>query len=254
MNKNVGLVLSGGGARGAAHIGVLHALNENDIYPSHISGPSAGALIGALYCAGFSPIEILELSKNNTFLKIFKIGLINKSLTEMTHLKEFLHQVIKNDSFENLKTPLHISVTNLNSGTYEIISKGMLIDSILASCAIPLLFKPVAMNGNLYVDGGVLNNLPIEPLLNVCEKTIGISVCTHLFKQEIKGLKQISERCIQLAIWNTIQDRFKLCDISIEIDKSFSYSMFSLKNSDELFKIGYDTTMAKMDSILNILK
>lgn len=58
--NNLGLVLSGGGARGAAHIGVLQALNENGIFPSHVSGASAGALIGALYCAGFSPLELLE--------------------------------------------------------------------------------------------------------------------------------------------------------------------------------------------------
>lgn len=253
MNKKIGIVLSGGGARGAAHIGVLQALNENGIFPSHISGASAGALIGALYCAGYSPLEMLELSKNHTFLKIFKIGFINKSLTEMTHLKEFLHHVIQNDSFETLKTPLYISVTNLNSGANEIISKGKLIESVIASCAIPLLFKPVTINENLYVDGGVLNNLPIEPLLKTCEKTIGISVCTHLFKPEIKGLKAISERCIQLAIWNTMQERFKKCDISIEIDKSFSYSMFSLKNSDALFKIGYETTMQQMETIVNTI-
>lgn len=171
----------------------------------------------------------------------------------MTHLKEFLHEVIKNDSFESLKTPLYISVTNLNSGTNEIISKGKLIDTIIASCAIPLLFKPISINGNLYVDGGVLNNLSIEPLLENCNKTIGISVCTHLFKQEIKGLKQISERCIQLAIWNTMQERFKSCDIAIEIDKSFEYSMFSLKNTDKLFKIGYETTLERIPEILNKL-
>ena len=254
MTKNVGIVLSGGGARGAAHIGVLQALNENGIFPSHVAGASAGALIGALYCAGHTPLEILELSKNHTFLKIFKIGFINKSLTEMTHLKTFLHHVIKNDSFEGLKTPLHVSVTNLNSGANEIISKGNLIESVIASCAIPLLFKPVEIKGNLYVDGGVLNNLPIEPLENVCKTIIGISVCTHLFKEQIKGLKQISERCIQLAIWNTMQDRFKKCDVSIEIDKSFAYSMFSLKNVDKLFEIGYETTIQNMQTILNKVK
>ena len=139
--NNLGLVLSGGGARANAHIGVLQALNENGIYPTHISGSSAGALIGALYCSGYSPKEILELAKSYEFLKIFKIGFLNKGLTEMTRLRKFLNKHLKDD-FNALNSPLYISVTNLNSGEYEIISKGNLIDFILASCAVPLLFKP----------------------------------------------------------------------------------------------------------------
>ena len=92
MHK-LGLVLSGGGARANAHIGALHALNENGIYPTHISGASAGALIGALYCSGYSPLEILALSKSKAFLSIFKIGFLNKELTDMSRLKTFLRSM-----------------------------------------------------------------------------------------------------------------------------------------------------------------
>ena len=137
--QNIGVVLSGGGARANAHIGVLQALNENGIFPTHISGASAGALIGALYCNGHTPKEILELAKSYEFLKIFKIGFNNRGLTEMTRLKKFLNNHLI-DNFNTLQIPLYISVTNLNSGVCEIKSKGRLIDFILASCAIPLLF------------------------------------------------------------------------------------------------------------------
>lgn len=251
--KNIGIVLSGGGARGAAHIGALQALNENNIYPSHISGASAGALIGALYCAGHSPLEILEMAKSESFLKIFKIGFMNKGLTEMTRLKAFLKSHIPDD-FSKLKTPLFISVTNLNLGNFEIKSSGKLIDYVVASCAVPLLFKPTKIDGQLYVDGGLLNNLPIEPLLNVSDKIIGISVTGHQYKADIKGALQITERCLHLSVWNTIQERIKQCDVAVEIDKDYTFSMFAFRNAEELYKVGYDTTIKKIDTILRSIK
>lgn len=253
MQKNnsntIGLVLSGGGARAYAHIGVLHALNEYGIYPTHISGASAGALVGVLYCHGYTPLEILALSKTDEFLKIFKIGLINRELTEMTRLKSFLNKHIKDD-FKFLKVTLSVSVTNLNLGNFEIKSTGKLIDVVAASCAIPILFKPVKIDEYLYVDGGLLNNLPVEPLLETTDKTIGVSINEHEYKDAIKGRLKIIERCLQLAVWNTTQERIGKCDVSILIDKHSKYNMFSIYKSQELFDIGYETTIEKMDAIL----
>lgn len=249
MHK-IGLVLSGGAARANAQIGALHALNEHGIYPSHISGASAGALIGALYCSGYSPLEILELSKSQEFLSIFKIGFLNKSLTEMTRLKTFLRKHIK-PTFKELKIPLYISVTNLNSGECEIISKGDIVDFLAATCAIPLLFRPVKIDDNLYCDGGLINNFPIEPLEKICDKIIGLNVCSHQKKSSIKGVIAITERCLQLAVWNTVKERMHKCDVIIEIDKTFEYGLFSISKAQELFDIGYQTTIDNMDLILN---
>tara|TARA_R110000868_G_scaffold404509_1_gene682769 strand:+ start:7207 stop:7971 length:765 start_codon:yes stop_codon:yes gene_type:complete len=253
MDK-IGIALSGGGARGAAHIGVLKALNDNNVFPDRISGTSAGSIIGALYCAGFTPKEILKLSHDKAFLKIFKIGFLNKGLTELTYLKDFLRAHLKNDSFESLKLPLHVCISNINSGRFEIISEGKLIEVLSASCALPLLFKSVKINANTYVDGGLLNNLPIEPLLLNCEKVIGISVCPHETRNEVKGIKNIAERCLQLAIWGTMQHRFNQCNIALEIEKSFNYGMFDVKSSDELFDIGYEATMHRIDEIKEKLR
>ena len=80
----IGIALSGGGARAAAHIGVLQALNENGIFPTHISGASGGSVIGALYCSGYAPLEILDLTKTASFLHIFKLGLGFKSIRDMS--------------------------------------------------------------------------------------------------------------------------------------------------------------------------
>tara|TARA_R100000406_G_scaffold95844_1_gene91381 strand:- start:1445 stop:2209 length:765 start_codon:yes stop_codon:yes gene_type:complete len=250
----LGIALSGGGARGAAHLGVLHALNENNIFPNRVSGSSAGSIIGALYCSGYTPMEIILLSKKKAFLKIFKIGFLNKGLTELTYLKDFLNAHLNKDSFESLELPLHVCVSNINSGKYEIISKGKLIEVLAASCALPLLFKSVKINGNLYVDGGLLNNLPVEPLLLNCDKVIGVSVCPHETRDDIRGIRNVAERCMQLAIWGTMQHRFNQCNVAIEIEKSFKFGMFDVKKSEELFEIGYEVTIQQINEIKEKLK
>jgi len=221
MEKEIGIALSGGGARGAAHIGVLQALNENGIFPDQVSGASAGALIGALYCSGHTPKEILELSESHSFLKIFKIGIMNHSLTDMSRLKGFLGEHVK-ARFEELEHPLYISVTNLNSGKYEIKSAGPLIDYITASCALPFIFKPVTINKVQYVDGGLLNNLPVEPLVEKCDTIIGVSVSSHEPRPEINGRLCVAERCVKLAIWNNVEYRLKRCTIALDIDKALN--------------------------------
>lgn len=253
MDK-IGIAFSGGGARGAAHIGVLQALNDNGIFPDRISGSSAGSIIGSLYCAGYKPAEILKLSHEKAFLKIFKIGFLNKRLTELTYLKDFLNNHLNAHKFEDLILPIHVCISNINSGKFEIISEGKLIEVLAASCALPLLFKSVKINGSIYVDGGLLNNLPVEPLLKNCEKIIGVSVCPHETRTDVVGIRNMAERCLQLAIWGTMQHRFKQCNVAIEIEKSFRYSMFDVKKSEELFDIGYEATMSRMYEIKEKLK
>ena len=246
----LGIVLSGGGARGAAHIGVLQALNDNGFYPNRISGTSAGSVIGALYCAGYTPHEILNIVHQKIFLKAFRVNFIKTGLTDESSMRSFFETFLKENRFESLKIPLHVCAANLNSGRFEIMSEGdYLYEAIEASCALPLLFKSVKIKGSTYVDGGLLNNLPVEPLMEHCNKIIGISLCPHEHKDDIKGVRGIVERCLQLAIWGTVQHRFTSCDIAIEIKKSFKYGLFDVKKSDELFDIGYEAAMHHMEEI-----
>lgn len=253
-NIKIGLCLSGGGARGAAHIGALQALNENGIYPSHISGSSAGALVGSLYCSGYSPLEILELSKEHSFLKIFHLGFINKGFTDLKYLEAFLTENLKVKTFEELKVPLSVGITDINKGIFEIRERGDLMKIVMASCSIPLLFKPVEMDGSCYLDGGIMNNLPIEPLQKTCSKLIGLSLCPHDFDKDVEGIMDVAERIFHLGVWNTMEHRMSICDIAIELEGTFGYGMFDLKKSPELFEIGYNTMIQQMNEIQNILK
>lgn len=248
MENSIGIALSGGGARAAAHIGVLQALHEHGIYPTHVSGTSGGAIIGALYCSGYSPLEILELSKTHSFLHVFKLGIEFRGITDMSRLKKFLYNHIKVD-FKDLVLPLYLSVTNLNSGLNEIITTGELITAIAASCAIPLVFNAVDFNKSSYVDGGVLNNLPVEPLLEQCAFTIGSNVSGFGYEKDVSSRLQIAHRCLQLAIATNVAPRLQLCNYAIEIEKAYHFSTFDLEKSQELFDIGYAATIAEIEAI-----
>lgn len=246
--ENIGIALSGGGARGAAHIGVLQALNDNGIFPKVVSGTSCGAVVGALYCAGYSPKEILKLTKDESFLKVFKLSLFRTSMLEQAYLREFLSKHLSSTSFGDLETRLHICIANINLGTSEIVSEGNnLIDVLLASCALPLIYNSVVINNYKYVDGGLLNNLPVEPLLTTTDKIIGVNLCPHEIRENIVGWRSVGLRCLQLAIWNTVKSRLSQCDFALEIEDSFRYGMFNLKKSEELFEVGYAEAMKSME-------
>lgn len=248
--QKIGLALAGGGARASAHIGVLQALNENNIFPNEISGASAGSMIAALYCHGYTPLEILEFSMQEEFVRIFKFQLLTREWNRLAMLKRLLQKLLPENSFEAMQTPLHVCVTNLNKGCSEYLNSGDLTTSIIASCAIPVIFKPVIFNNATYVDGGVLNNLPIEPLQHRDMQLMGVSICPHEELKTIKGIREISERVFQLNVWSNTEYRLSQCDVALEVEDSFSYGMFDVNKSEELFKIGYDCAIQQMPQII----
>ena len=191
----VALVLSGGGAKGYAHLGVLRVLEKEDIKIDYIAGTSIGALVGTLYSIGYSVDEIekvldnlniesflesgsdltgLDLDKKETLKKYsFYINFdneLNYSLPKGLRETEELYLVVKNllknyentKNFNNFPIPLRVVATNLNTGETKSFSEGDIAKILTASMAIPTIFEPVEVNGALYVDGLVSRNLPVE--------------------------------------------------------------------------------------------
>ncbi len=253
MAKPLGISLSGGGVRGIAHIGVLQALAENDLHPAQISGASAGALVGALYAAGHPPADILKIFKESSLSKLFKVGLPTTGLADNKYLMEVLADYIKEDSFEALEKKLHVSVTNMTTGQYEIISEGELFKVLAASASIPILFNGWEMNGDFYVDGGVLNNLPIEPLLGKSYPIIGVNVTPIGRKDELDGLLTVGYRAFDLVMWGNVAPRIKQCDIILQ-PQADDFALFDVKAMDEIYQRGYDTAMSQMETILSKTK
>lgn len=241
----IGIALSGGGARGISHLGVLKALDENGIRPDIVSGTSAGAIIGGFYCAGFSPDDILQILIKTKILSIFKPAFSWKGLLSMDKLAVILSENLP-VSFEDLKTPLIVASTNLEEGKSQYFKQGDLSQAILASSCLPVLFNPIEIEGAKYIDGGILNNLPTEALVNSVENIIAISCNPINNKRQINSFKDVMERSSLLAInENTLKSR-ELASVFIEPDDLAKFSGFDLSKAKEIFETGYNYTSKNM--------
>lgn len=239
-----GLALSGGGVRGVAHIGVLQALEDHGLKPDVISGCSAGAVVAALYAAGCAPSEIFRFIEYKSFYKIIKMGLPVKGMMELAYFREVLEKEIPHDSFDELDIPLYLSVTNLNRGGGEIKHKGgHLIDYVIASATVPMVFNPVEIEGHLYVDGGVINNLPVEPLIGKCDLLIGVNVNPVGCLPKVSNIKDVGVRCLDISLKEHVLSRLEKCDLVIEPDVS-RFGMFSMTNIKEIYQEGYNSAEA----------
>ncbi len=252
MNYKIGICLSGGGARGIAHIGVLQALESAGIVPEIIAGCSAGAMVGALYAEGFSPHKIYSLIENKTIYSIIKMGLPNKGMMELAYFRKVLTENIPHDRFEQLKKPFYISVTNLNSGKCEIIGKGKLIDYVIASQSIPLVFKPTQIGEHLFIDGGVMNNLPVEPIRDQCEILIGVNVNPIHHAEKLNSMREVGYRVLNISLNVNMEERLKQCDFVIEPETA-GYTIFDINKSKIIYDAGYEAGLVAAESILKKL-
>jgi NTE family protein len=235
-----GLVLSGGGARGISHLGVLKALEEFDVRLDCLSGTSTGALVGALYSYGMSPEDILDVIINTRFFSSLRPAWTWTGLVHLDGLRELILKLIPENTFEALKIPLTVAVTNLTRGRAEYLDAGELTSAILASCCVPVLFNPVQMNGQIYVDGGVTDNLPVRGIRDKCSVVIG-SHCNFVSGEfDVKNFRSVIERSLLIAIHgNTVVSK-SLCDVLIEPPGLGNLSVFDVRNAKTLFDIGYE--------------
>ncbi|MCF8308575.1 MAG: patatin-like phospholipase family protein [Bacteroidales bacterium] len=242
----IGLTLSGGGARGIAHIGVLKALKDYGIVPDAISGTSMGALVGVMYADGKTPEEIMEFIKDHKLSGFFKWNIPKMGFIDSYKLYDVVNNYLKAKRFEDLQTEFHVSATNLNDGEYRIFSSGDLVKPVVASACIPVVFVPFEIDGDSYVDGGLLNNLPIEPLKDGCDKIIGVHVNRHGRKEKVKKMRGIADRSFRIAIWENVKPRLEECDFVIEPTGVYDYGVFDFSKADDLYHHGYLTTEQKI--------
>ncbi|MBN2350512.1 MAG: patatin-like phospholipase family protein [Bacteroidales bacterium] len=235
-----GLVLSGGAVRGIAHLGVLKALHEQSIIPGVVSGASAGSIAGAFYADGYEPEEILEILTKTKIFDYFKAVLPKTGFFRAGGLKKVLENNLRSKTIEELQKPLFICVTDILNGQPMYLNKGKLVDAVLASSCIPVLFEPIAVNGTVCIDGGIMDNLPVKPIENSCKKLIGVHVNPLGKLNEIKSLVTIAERAFHLAIASDIERKKPLFDIFIEPESLKDLGLFDLKKSKEIFEIGYN--------------
>jgi NTE family protein len=248
-NYETGIILSGGGARGFAHAGILKALNEAGIFPDIIAGVSAGAVVGALYADGYSPDEIYEIfAGERSFFKYVKLTVPAKGLFKTVGLKKNLASHLRAKTFSELRIPLIVAATNLNQGKIEYFSSGEVLPAVMASAAIPVLFEPVEINGNIYVDGGVLDNFPVSPLEGECNRIIGIYLNPIHPENDFHNMIKIAERTFHLSVSSNLYNKMEMCDLVIEPGELGKYGLLDASAGKEMFELGYRAASEKLNS------
>ncbi|MBS3766620.1 MAG: patatin-like phospholipase family protein [Candidatus Cloacimonetes bacterium] len=280
----IGVVLSGGGARGIAHIGVLQRLEELDIPIDFIGGTSFGALVASFYAAGYSPQQIEEVIANFNWQESFrrnkrrlqyyyyerkeveanlikvrfddwKLKLPQALSNSQVIINELLYyftraNYISQKNFLNLDTPLLISATDIVNGKNKIFKNGDLVKILQASLSVPLLFPPVEMDSKLYVDGGVTNNLPIQAMRKMgADFIIASNTTNYLYeKEELGSALKIADQLINIMMFSKIEDELKEANIILRPDVDYIDNT-NFSNWQQLLTAGRNIPGSVLDSL-----
>lgn len=239
--QRIGIALGGGGARGFIHLGVIQALHEAGIYFDEIAGTSAGAIAGVLIASGKSPMEAHEILKKRDFFAYSKFQIPKIGLFSLDGLAKLIEREIPAKTFAQLEMPFYAAATNLNTGGIEYLNEGNLAPAVMASASIPFIFKPVHIGYSQYSDGGIIDNLPVKPLLH-CHKTIAVNISPVQEKGNLNSLFKIAVRSFELGVNARVSEIKGQCTLFIEPTNIDSYDFFDTKKADELFNKGYDHT------------
>ncbi len=254
--KDVGLVLSGGGALGFAHIGAIKALEEYGIEPAYVAGSSMGAIIGVMYAAGYSADDIMQIIKEERLYNVGRLMTTQSAFrnegfsTHKTLLRE-LAELVPHNSFDSLERKFMVCVTNVETGEASYQYEGSnLKEYVAASASIPGAFEPIVIDSVRYVDGGVTDNLPVSQLLTLNPQLfiIGVDVLPFVENFEAKN-------SIDMILWmsrlfqskNMDPNRVK-CDWLIQSFALKEYHEFDFKHYKEIYQYGYDAMKAHIEA------
>lgn len=286
-HQSVGLVLSGGGAKGIAHIGVIKALEDNDIPIDYIAGTSMGAIVGSLYACGYTPDEMIDLIMRPEFER-WSMGIIDERLTYYFSKPEptpalitipiargdslhpapsvLPHSVINpmpmnfgfmeiysgytamcRDDFNRLFVPFRCVASDVIHKHKVVFSSGPLEDAVRASMSFPVVFRPIDIDGIPLYDGGIYDNFPVDVMRNEFAPSIMIGVDVHTPDAEAPT-NDILTQLESMIIQNNDYDLPADEGVKIHVDVS-RYSLMDFGKAPAIFEVGYNRAMEMMDSI-----
>ncbi len=253
MPRRLGIVLSGGGSRGLVHAGILKALTEAGIAPVCIAGNSSGALIGALYAAGYACEDMLRFFDDTNPFRFSRFALRKAGFLDSEKIIEDLKRWFP-ETFEALALGLFVVATDLIAGELVTFSTGPLIGPLLASASMPFVFTPTHHDGRLFVDGGVLNNFPIEPLLGQCEVILGVYASPlHDSSGAFGSSFAVTQRAFAIGMHQASRRKFAQAALVLCPPDLAGYATFDIKRHREIAEIGYQAAIARMDDIGRLL-
>lgn len=234
-----------------AHIGMIRAMNEFGITAKVVSGSSVGALVGALYANGNSVEDMLSFFKETPLFKYNFITILKPGFLDTDRYFDIFRGYFPENSFDALERKLHVVATNLQQGEQTFFSEGELIPPLLASAALPPVFSPVHLNGQLYADGGIMNNFPLEPVLDKVDFIIGsnVSVVGELNKNALKNSLQITGRVTGLMIYAINRKKLQACNLLLEFQELEKIGVLDRKGIEKAYQIGYEHTARKLEKL-----
>lgn len=280
----LGIALGGGGAKGLAHIGVLEELEDHKIRPDYVSGTSIGAIIGAIYCLQgnaknlrkitngiieskeFKELKLdrfytrgmnkFETFKRKLFEKYyFGTLLFKESILRVEIAETLFKKLFGSNTFDDLKIPFVCNSLDINSGEEIVFGSGLLYKAVWASCAIPGIFPALYENERIFIDGGTVNNIPIDPVIGIGAENI---IAVYLgdiprFEKEPNTGFAITQRALSFLKYHLDIRILKMADCVVRPDVS-EHHWADFTGVDELIQKGREGVLQKIDEIRKITK
>ena len=251
--QKIGLALSGGSTYGIAHIGVIAALEEANIKVDYISGTSAGSLVGAYLAFGLTSSQMFELTRGLDWKKLSKFTFSRMGLKSNEPMATFLTDTLGDVRIEDAKIPLAIVATNIETHKMVVLTKGPLNVAVRASTSIPGLFTPVELDGQVLVDGGLTENVPMTPLEDMgATVKIAVNLLNATAYSRPKNVVDVLNKSIDILSLHRDQHLANRANVLIEPDLS-SFDSMSFKSSQKLFDAGYAAGKAAIPNIKKVL-
>lgn len=263
MSKKIGLALGSGGSRGVAHLGVIKALEEENIRPDYITGCSMGAVVGAGYARGLSVDEMYSMVmdvKAINLIDISAVPITRLALLKGNKMQKLLLSKIGKVDFKELKIPFRCVASDLYSGRLVTLSKGDVSEAVRASSSIPTVFQPVKTYGMMLVDGGVLCRVPTEQVREMgADVVIAVDVLDNTKESvtEVKNIVAMVVRIFDMMDYNGTTMKKKLTANDNEVwvvPEMKGLSQYAVKDFDKAFEEGYKTAKEMMPQIKELIK
>ncbi|MDX1403029.1 MAG: patatin-like phospholipase family protein [Woeseiaceae bacterium] len=245
--KAIGLALGGGAILGAAHIGVLKAIEERDIDLCCISGTSIGAFIAALFAFGIKPKEIEEIVVDLDWLDVSSLSLSRFGLLSNDKLGKSFEDAVGDVQFDDAKTSLAVVATDISDCQKVVLTEGKVAEAVMASACVPGLFTPVEIDGRMLVDGGLVENVPISPLKDMdANFVIGVDLNVKRTYRKPEDVIDVLSNALDIAIDNATRIQTEESDVLIAPELS-AYSRTDTDRISELIDEGYQAACECLD-------
>lgn len=245
----IGVALSGGGARGFAHIGAMHAIQDIGLAPDVIAGVSAGSVVAVCYAAG------LIDRRNDRLLNLFTGGKFTDFVTpripkdgffSLEKFRDRLKAMLPYNNLEELPLKTFVCATDLDAGTKTVFDCGSIAERVCASCCVPIVFEPVVVDGHRYVDGGVLRNLPAYPIRHLCDLLIGVNCSPPGENPDANGILEIAKQSYRLMSKTNVNPDIEMCDVVVNLTETANHQTFDLNDLELLVESGYLSTLKQL--------